>query len=275
MKKIILLLLLVFNSNFFSSVATSSEVVQPKHSFYVDIDKVYPGQLMFSNLTVESCVQRVIDANENKKYNDGTSSRSIDRAKPVILGPKESIILVDGHHTVLALKRLGDSTIPIYIEQDWSNLSQPEFFEKAKANNYIYPYDIEGNLILFDEDLRYDWDLMKNNPNRHFPDIVGLNCSKQTGECTKNPTAIEKPEKPLWKNYDEDAVDLAFIELKMATVLHKAGLYFKDEWGSNPNSKEIKEFTEKARKVLKDALSRNELPQFELCVEENRYCNTQ
>lgn len=227
---------------------------------YISLDLLSPGQLRYTTQNVQTKAKKQLKT--HFYFDNGQSSLNISDAIPVILGPNNLIILVDSHHEYLASRSIGDTTVPIIVKDDLSRLSREEFYTVAQDKNYIYPYDILGKKIPLASTGWYKWSDMVDDPNRLFASLSALKC---TGDnCTKDPNASEIPHHPLWIKQLNKKFELAFIEFKIATALYEAGLEYDYNWGTNPNSKKLLEFTERARLVLEEIVLKGELPQLEL-----------
>lgn len=236
----------------FTSIVHAHDKLYKGFKGYVNIELLSPGQLRYTIQNVQTKAkksQKTLHRFDNKR-----SSLAIGRAIPVILGPDNLIVLVNNYHEYLAAKSLEDLTIPIEVKDDLRTLSRREFYNTAQSKNYIYPYDKMVNEIQLPKKGWYTWEQLKDDPNRLFASLTALKCTGD--ECTKDPNASELPHYPLWIKQLEKKFELAFIEFKIATLLYQAGLYYDYEWGLNPNSPQISEFTERARLVLEEAFQK-------------------
>lgn len=255
----------IFNFGYVFSMVSNLKKLS---KLYVPITILSPGQLRFTQQNVDTKAKKLMKS--KGIHDNGKSSLSLNDAVPVILGPDNLLILVDSHHELLAAKTIGDETAPIEVKDDLSNLSKEEFFKVAKEKNYIYPFDKIGNEVSMPDQGWFKWDLMEDDPNRLFASLVAWKYY-EINKGYRDPNASEDPEFPLWRKNLNEKVKLAFIEFKIATILYKAGLEFNYNWGVNPNSEIIKEFTEKARKVLNQALENKQIVKFDLINERRHF----
>jgi hypothetical protein len=259
MKCNILLMLAILASSL-----SSAQAIKMGEKQYVPIHELSPGQLRFTKVNVDTKAKKL--ARSKGQFDQGRSSLDTKDAVPVILGPEGLIILVDSHHELMAAKKVGDETAPITVVDDLRHLSREEFFTQAVAKNYIYPYNRLGTIVAMPATGWYAWDQMEDDPNRLFASLTAWKCTDET-TGTKDPNASEDPDYPLWVKKLKERVKIAFIEFKIATVLYKAGLEYQYSWGTNPNSRQLLEFTNHARAALRAALVKKEISPFDLIPE--------
>lgn len=230
---------------------------------YISIALLSPGQIRFTQANVQTKAAKL--SRSKGHYDNGNSSIEITNAIPVVLGPDNLIVLVDSHHEYLAAQKIGDTTVPVRVIDDLHDLNRSDFFERAQANNYIYPFGFMGDLIPMPATGWYSWHQMQDDPNRLFATFTAWKYAD--GKGFKDPNAQEDPLYPLWVKHINEKVRLAFIEFKIATILYQAGLQYDYAWGTNPNDERVAHFTEQARYVLGLALSEGRISSFDLIPE--------
>lgn len=62
----------------------------------------------------------------------------------VIIGPAETMYVVDHHHWVKAWHDLGIEQVPVIVRKDLSRLSGPEFWRYMVKHHQVHPYDEHG-----------------------------------------------------------------------------------------------------------------------------------
>jgi hypothetical protein len=68
----------------------------------------------------------------------------LERPIRVVLGPGGKIYVIDHHHLGLALIRAGYDTAPVQVDDDFSKLSEENFWKKMQAKKYVHPCDENG-----------------------------------------------------------------------------------------------------------------------------------
>jgi hypothetical protein len=70
------------------------------------------------------------------------------KVAPIVIGPGGIPYLLDHHHLARALIASGTSKLLIAeVKENWSKLSEPEFWAKMKAQNWVYLRDETGKPI--------------------------------------------------------------------------------------------------------------------------------
>ena len=62
----------------------------------------------------------------------------------VVLGPEDSVYVVDRHHMALALTKEGFEKAPVKVMHDFSDLTPKQFWKKMLNQKLVYPYDANG-----------------------------------------------------------------------------------------------------------------------------------
>lgn len=217
--------------------------------FFISIDQIKPGQLRYSSKNVEEKVNKILkdgqatfDHTSGKwsyKYDENQSVYSLDNAVPAVVGPDGFILLVDGHHDVLASLALQAKTMPVKVIQNWENMSIETFWARASESGYAYLYDLQGQKKLpplsFTE--------LSDDPNRYFAAIS----ARKLLEGGTMDSSIGA-DYPLWIKIGKS---IPFIEFKISDVMKKHGLIYDYEIANNPEA--WAQFVEKARVALKES----------------------
>lgn len=181
--------------------------------FFIPIKEIHPGQLRYSRLDVDRTCQKQIGLGRVQRCEGrwllpyGKSLYPLKQSHPAILTPR-GWVLVDGHHRLLASKRLGATLYPIHMVADLRGRFDWE--ECALANGWIYPFDFQGRR----RQLPCFFSGLINDPNRHF-------ASMSKGKKTM--CGIKGSSHPLWII---EGRTRPFEELRVATALWKQGLVY-------------------------------------------------
>lgn len=234
-----------------------ADLALPRSLGYVSMEKISPGQLRYSEKNVKEKIKvaltkkyAVAHSSNNTyalQFDAGKSILPLEAALPVILGPHKQLRLVDGHHDFISSLRLGARTVPVTLIANLSHLSETEFWQEAAANNYIYPYNLDGVKIV---PLPKQWIFDKNNgltddPNRYFAAIAARKCAKNAEQKTTESTGAEYP---LWVKVGKD---VPFIEFMISDRLMQHKLFYQNEMGNDFSKEPLLSFMEKAREILK------------------------
>jgi hypothetical protein len=63
---------------------------------------------------------------------------------PVVLGPCQTLFIIDHHHMLRALYEEGVAEVDVRIVEDLGTLSMAEFWEVCEARGWCHPYDAAG-----------------------------------------------------------------------------------------------------------------------------------
>lgn len=91
----------------------------------------------------------------------------------VVLGPEQSLYVVDHHHWVRAWQEMGMSMVPAVVRDDMSHLSEREFWKQMVAAHMVHPYDEHGKRRPL-KDLPPDVHSMRDDPYRSLEAFVQL-----------------------------------------------------------------------------------------------------
>lgn len=100
----------------------------------------------------------------------------------VVIGPKAFIYIIDHHHLGLALLKEGFKTAPVQVEQDFSKLSEPEFWKTMEGKIWVHPFDGKGKQLKLSAIPTKLAD-MQDDPYRSLAGVV-----RQEGGFTKTQT---------------------------------------------------------------------------------------
>lgn len=230
-------------------------------SMYVPLSQVFPGQVRYSNMNVLDKIDKAKAKGEAKcddtqckfKFDKGQSILSLKKALPVVKAPF-GLVLLDGHHDTLASIRLGAKTIPVFIKEDLSNLSEEEFWIQSSQKGWSYPYAIGGAWQVPVPEKGFGQ--LVNDPNRYFAAITARKCDLSTDAPEESRGALY----PLWIKV---GIDVPFIEFKISDMLNNNGFVYDEQKGQGDLDQSI----EKAR----DVLMKNRVPQLKLLESRQNY----
>jgi hypothetical protein len=214
--------------------------------FFLSIDKIHPGQSRYSSKNTDEKVNKILKEGRatfdetsgtwSYKYDDGRSAYSLDNAVPVVLGPDGMILLVDGHHDVMASLAVGAQSIPVKVIENWTDVPMDTFWTKAANSGYAYLYDLQGQKRLPPTSFK---DLV-DDPNRYFAAIAARKLNE--GGTMENSVGTDYP---LWIKIGKD---IPFIEFKISDLMIKKGLIYDYNIEKDPVAWE--QFMEKVRAAL-------------------------
>jgi hypothetical protein len=102
--------------------------------------------------------------------------------------------------------------IPIKILKDYSGLTEEEFLQKVKSENYVYTIDIDGQ----DKPLPKSFDDLKEDPNRGFATYA---------------------KGKIWK---KNKATPPFIEFRIADAMYEKGIVFDDTMTKDQKTQMLK-----------------------------------
>lgn len=147
---------------------------------------------------------------------------------PFVLGPKGVPYLIDSHHTVSALEASGFRDIKVNLKKvcDWSHLTQQEFYNHMKKENFMNPLGRQGNdkpnilpLPIQNLDTSIPEKIMslKDDPWRSLAALVRKVKDKE--EC---PPENEKCKRGYYRGCEEDDRMTPFFEFRWAYFMNEA-----------------------------------------------------
>jgi hypothetical protein len=100
---------------------------------------VHPTQFAVGFLEVENKISKIrkMDTAELQEH-------LTKKIVPVVRGPAGQLYMTDHHHLSLALYSLKFQYLLVRIQQDWSHLSESEFWKKMDGSKLVYPFDENG-----------------------------------------------------------------------------------------------------------------------------------
>lgn len=106
--------------------------IKPQMKFYLDIEELYPTQpdLGFKEIDYKVQIISKMGEKELDKY-------LIKKVSPVIIGPKGKIYIIDHHHHAYSLMKSGKGLIYVVVVENWSNLSEKDFWAKMIKNKFV------------------------------------------------------------------------------------------------------------------------------------------
>jgi hypothetical protein len=246
MKKLLLLVTIIPISILAAEQATKLTTPLAKgFKGYVPIETLLPGQLRFTQANVDTKAKKL--SARKQAFDNGKSSIPDTEPIPVIIGPGGLRILKDSHHELLVAKKVGDTTAPITVVDDLSNLSREDFFNTAQEANHIYPVDLQGNSVAMPKEGWFSWNMMVDDPNRYFAAISAVKCPDEKHEGFSEG---KNNNYPLWVKRLWEKVKLAFIEFKISTALNKAGIKYTYNMGDDLSKEPLASLVEQARLAL-------------------------
>jgi hypothetical protein len=95
------------------------------------------------------------------------------KVAPIVIGPAGIPYLLDHHHLAraLILSRAGNSLVA-EVKENWSKLSEPGFWAKMKAQNWVYLRDQTGKPISDPRNLPTSIEAMHDDPYRSLSWLV-------------------------------------------------------------------------------------------------------
>ncbi|HBL98359.1 TPA: hypothetical protein DDZ86_01805 [Candidatus Dependentiae bacterium] len=222
-------------------------VLNARDVFYADLSELRPTQIRYSSENVKDKVKKAIKQGATVKnflyfkYNNGTSIFDVNDAVPVIKTP-EGLFLCDGHHSVLASKEVGATTMPVFIadKYNFNVKNNPIFWTWASQKNYAYLRDLDGK-----NKYPADFESLTDDPVRYFVALAARKFEK-SAQFSDSTGA----DYPLWVKIGKD---VPFVEFRVADLLYEAG--FKFVYGDEQDKKLFEQKIEMARGMLEQRLS--------------------
>lgn len=190
--------------------------------YYVNIDEIHPGQCRYSQINVDEKIKKLVAQKRIQKIGDSSYSLGLNKkgkplnaalkkkeALPVIKAPF-GLLLLNGHHRILASQQAGCNTIPVEIIEDHSSKSKKDFWKLAIQKNWVHATDLEGNTALPPDSFAS----LVNDPNRYFATLT----LKSKNQVDVKPTSVWMKSSP----------SPYFIEFKIADIMYKNGLIYKE-----------------------------------------------
>jgi len=138
---------------------------------------------------------------------------------PIVKGYRNQLYIIDHHHLCCAAMRVGIDKVFLKIVEDWSYLSESDFWDRMKERQYIWLFDEHGfeiSLEKFLELLPPTVKDLKNDPYRALAGVI-----RKMGVFDKDWTPYSEflwagyLRKYIvladnhWKNFSKETLDLA------------------------------------------------------------------
>jgi hypothetical protein len=119
--------------------ALSRGEVETEETYLVEIAKLRPTQATQGLGEVRSRQAKM------REMDRGALADHIEeKTGEVIIGPRNEIWLLDGHHMASALLRNGERHMLVSVSRDWSRIPTAEFFHRMVAGRNMWLYDENG-----------------------------------------------------------------------------------------------------------------------------------
>ncbi|WP_375331731.1 hypothetical protein [Candidatus Tisiphia endosymbiont of Temnostethus pusillus] len=217
-------------------------------SKYTTIESILPGQTRYwaegvekkiLDFTVKNWAKEITKNQFELAFNNNTSTLPLEKAIPVIVVTDNSgfikYIALDGHHDLIANKRLGGKTMPIIEKLDLSHYKFEEAIKYMVTNNLVYYKSLGGENVSWVD----SFDKLIEDPLRGF---ISLHERKVYADGSSSGA-----EYILWiKSMDKERPvkhEINFSEFIMADALIREGFTLD-------NSKSTKELVDQARDIL-------------------------
>ena len=118
----------------FDRISTGDEDVEVGGTYRVRVDELRPTQFAVGMDEVNDRYARIhkMGKDEFRKYLK-------DKVGSVVIGPGGELYLVDGHHLALALTHDGRPQMLVKVLDDWSHLTQEEFYARMIRRKRLGP----------------------------------------------------------------------------------------------------------------------------------------
>ena len=97
----------------------------------VKVDRIHPTQFVVGQKEVEFLYDKVDEILESEKSERKAGLK--EQAGKVVIGPGGELYLTEGHHHGKALSDRRAKWMFVTVEQDWSNLSEKEFWKRMSG----------------------------------------------------------------------------------------------------------------------------------------------
>jgi hypothetical protein len=105
----------------------------------------------------------------------------------VIVGPKNQLWTIDGHHFGLSLLNSGRSKMYFRVWDDWSHLSKKRFIRAMEKKNFFYRGDENGDELPLNVIKNLEWGDLVDDPYRSLAYFV-----RKGGGYRKRKTAFQE-----------------------------------------------------------------------------------
>jgi hypothetical protein len=166
---------------------------------------------------------------------DGKSLYPITSSIQVI-AYRGGLYVIDGHHRALLSVFVGSPTVPVKIEDDWSDLTLEQFSQRMQSSNFVFVHDDKGQARF------YDLCDMQDDPNLYLARLLTRNAS------------FDEKENRLLKANGADAFLVVKInrgrprqEFELADVADRLGVRYRSSWGKDVPRRILKTLAEGLR----------------------------
>lgn len=109
----------------------------------------------------------------SKKRSNGKLKKYLkEKFVPVVRGPEGKLYMIDHHHTTQAFYLEGQETVYIEVIEDFSKLSEKEFWEKMIKKKWCWLLDENGNGPIDPKELPKTLKDLKDDPYRTLAGMV-------------------------------------------------------------------------------------------------------
>ena len=120
--------------------------------------------------------QRVVgmeEVRERSEKIDGMKNREVreyleDHIAKIVIGPGRVPWLINGHHLCRAMWELDFDEVLVKVQDDWSDLTDAEFWRRMKKSSFVWDEDGNGRSISIPDGLPKSISGLKNDEFRSF-----------------------------------------------------------------------------------------------------------
>lgn len=155
---------LFFSSSRAEDIATAD--LKKGDRVKVSIRVLNPTQFAVGRDEVEEKVEKMSEMNDEelKEYR-------LEKRVPVVKGPNNQLYVIDHHHSVLAFREFGYNKVHVEVLEDYSKLSEKDFWEKMIEKKWVYLKDEKGVEKSYKE-LPKNFSELKDDPYRALAGFV-------------------------------------------------------------------------------------------------------
>jgi hypothetical protein len=157
----------------------------------IKINKLYPTQLSVGYEQVNEKLEKLKSKNKHK-----LDIYLKEHIVPVILGTDDKFYIIDHHHLCFAAIKHNINKVYIKVIEDWSKLSNKDFWKKMYENKYIWLYDEYGNNIELENFCNLLPNKIKDLKNDPYRSLAGI--IRKRGYYEKDWTPFSEFQ---WANY--------------------------------------------------------------------------
>ncbi|MBI3557489.1 MAG: hypothetical protein HY074_14590 [Deltaproteobacteria bacterium] len=139
------------------------KTIETGETYRVNLDDLHPTQFAVGKAEIRHRYAEITEMDKQE-----LRAHLKKKIGTVIIGPDQTFYLVDGHHLASALLMDGAHEMLVNVTNDWSKLSQKEFFERMIRMKKLWPYDEHGNGPLDPATLPHSIRQLRDDPYRSF-----------------------------------------------------------------------------------------------------------